>query len=528
MPPLPDDLAAFDALSRRRFLARLARLAGAGLALPGLALPGLAALPAAARRRLVRRTRQPVRVAGRVATPGGAALAGVRVSDGRRVTRTDADGRYALATTAAQPFVFASVPAGHAVPQNDPGTARFYRPLPPDAAGALTADFTFAPLPGGDARHRVLVLADPQTQTPAEMDALHATTVPAVQAVLQAAPDVPTVGVANGDIMFDDLSLYPAYERAVGRMGVPFFQVVGNHDLDVEAHADPGSTATFRRHFGPTYYSFDRGAVRYVVLDDVFWLGNDGYGYATDDYLGYLDAAQLAWLEQDLADAAPGQPVVVFLHIPVFSTRFERQGEDRPSARGAVRNRAALYDLLAPFDAHVVAGHTHENEHRYADGPHEHVVGTVCGAWWSGPICYDGTPSGFAVYDVDGTDVRWRYQATGQPADYQMRLYAPGADPAAPDELVANVWDADDGWTVTWFEDGVRKGPMARRLGTDPLSVELHRGADVPAKRPWVEPVPTRHLFYAPVAPDARRLRVDATDRFGRTYTATHDVERDS
>jgi hypothetical protein len=190
-----------------------------------------------------------------------------------------------------------------------------------------------------------------------------------------------------------------------------------------------------------------------------------------------------------------------------------------------VRNRAALYRLLEPYAAHVVAGHTHENEHRRADGPHEHVVGTVCGAWWSGPICYDGTPSGYAVYDIDGDDVRWRYQSTGEPAEHQMRLYPPGADPAAPDEMVANVWDADDAWTVTWLEDGIRKGPMAQRLGLDPLSVELHRGPDRPEARPWVEPVPTRHLFYAPVSPEARDVRVEATDRFGRTYAAPLQME---
>jgi hypothetical protein len=151
------------------------------------------------------------------------------------------------------------------------------------------------------------------------------------------------------------------------------------------------------------------------------------------------------------------------------------------------------------------------------------VIGATCGAWWSGPICYDGTPKGYAVYEVDGTDIRWRYQSTGHDANHQMRLYPAGSDPSAPDEIVANVWDADDEWTIVWYEDGVRKGEMAQRTGTDPLSEELHRGETMPERRPWVDPVPTNHLFYAPVSEDAQSVRVEATDRFGRTYSMTLD-----
>jgi len=67
---------------------------------------------------------------------------------------------------------------------------------------------------------------------------------------------------------------------------------------------------------------------------------------------------------------------------------------------------------------------------------------------------------------------------------------------------------------------------MARRTGIDPLSEKLHRGEEKPERRPWVEPVLTNHLFYAPVSDDAQRIRVEATDRFGRTYSAVLDDNR--
>lgn len=107
-----------------------------------------------------------------------------------------------------------------------------------------------------------------------------------------------------------------------------------------------------------------------------------------------------------------------------------------------------------------------------------------------------------------------------------MRTYSRGSDPRAPTEIVANIWDWDPEWTVVWYEGGDRRGPMARRTGLDPLSATLHTGPELPPRRTSVEPYATGHLFYAPVAEGARGLRVEATDRFGRTYAASvPDVE---
>jgi hypothetical protein len=211
----------------------------------------------------------------------------------------------------------------------------------------------------------------------------------------------------------------------------------------------------------------------------------------------------------------------VLTHIPAQGSGYERQGLKSPDAAEAVGNRGALLRLLEPYAAHVVVGHMHESEHLTHGRVHEHVAGAACGAWWSGPICYDGTPNGYAVYEIDGEDVRWRYKGTGLAATEQIRAYTHGADPKAPDEIVANVWDWDPSWTVAWYEDGERRGLMSRRTGLDPLSVQLHAGADKPAPpRSWVEPMPTSHLFYAPASRSARAVTVEATDRWGRVYTA--------
>lgn len=480
-------------LSRRRFLGR-----GLG-ALAGLAL-GVRAGGAFAS--------VPRRVRGQVHA-GGRGIAGAGVSDGLQVVATGSDGTFELIADSTRQFVQMTVPAGYRIPVSATGTARFWEPLPASGDEA-SVRFELEPLERSDADHTLLLLADPQTQTTEETGWMHEQTVPDVMRTVQQLGGREVFGIADGDIMYDDLDLYPEYERAVARMGVPFFQVVGNHDLD-RLGTDGASTRTFCERFGPRYYSFDRGAVHYAVLDDVFWHGSG--------YIGYLTDEVLSWLRSDLAMVEAGRTVVVATHIPALGSQHVRTGEASPRLGNSLINRDELYRLLEPYTAHILTGHTHENEHLFHQGIHEHIAGTVCGAWWSGPVCWDGTPGGYGVYDIRGEEVTWRYKATGHPDDHQMRVYPRGADPAAPDEIVANVWDWDPQWTVLWYENGERRGPMARRTGLDPLSVQLHTGPDLPPHRPWVDPLPTSHLFYAPASAGAREILVEATDRFGRVHT---------
>ena len=192
---------------------------------------------------------------------------------------------------------------------NPTGTARFYHPIRPDRRGEMDTLFALERLDGSDDSHTMLLLPDVQTQNAWEMEQFHALSVPDIRATVRSLGDRHTFGVACGDIMYDDLSLYPEYERGVQHMRVPFFQVIGNHDLDLEGGVDEESTRTFTERFGPRYYSFDRGAVHYVVMDNVFYHGTG--------YIGYVQQDQLRWLEEDLAEVEAGRTVIVALHIPV-------------------------------------------------------------------------------------------------------------------------------------------------------------------------------------------------------------------
>jgi hypothetical protein len=456
----------------------------------------------------------PIRIRG-VVRSRGKGLAHVAVTDGVSVVSTDAEGTFTLHSNSNQEFVYLSLPAGYAIPKNPTGTALFYRAIEPNANGEATVQFDLARLAVSDTKHAFFQLADPQTLDDADMMRFRRETVPDVFATSRQFDAQPMFGVACGDIMFDRLEYFPEYEKGVKEMTIPFFQVLGNHDVDLQARTDETSAATFRKHFGPPYYSFNRGEVHYVVMDNIFWFGK---------YIGYLDQTQLDWLKADLATVERGGTVVVFMHIPLYCEQHLRTGAKEPSNSIVVTNRELMYRILEPYRAYVLCGHTHESEYLRDGGVEIHISGAVCGAWWTANICHDGTPNGYSVYEVNGSDLTWRYKSTGKPIDEQMKVYPKGTDPALPEEFFANIWGADARWKVMWYEDGIRRGEMERRQGVDPEAVKLFTGPDLPRRHKWIEPIKTDHLFYAQPTAGAKEIRVEAKDGAGRVYTTTASI----
>jgi hypothetical protein len=490
-------------LKRRGFLKSLG-LAGAGL---GLNVNLLQAKP---EKRIAAGSVSEIAITGRVAA-GGKGIADVTVTDGRSVTRTDAKGNYKLESNAAAGFVYISVPRGYAF-TNEKGIARFYKKIEP-LGDKFRADFELQKLAGDDTKHAFVVWADTQIMDKEDATLLKTQSAPdTLKLVSSYSKDVPFHGIGCGDLVWDKFELFDDYKEAVATTGIPFFQVIGNHDMDLDARTDDFSSATFKKAFGPSYYSFNRGDVHYVVLDDVFFLGT------SKKYIGYIPEHQFAWLEQDLAHVKPGSTVVVSLHIPVNTGAQRRNKLSEEPIGGVVSNRKELYRILKPYKAHIMSGHTHFNEKVFEGDIIEHVHGTVCGAWWTGPICYDGTPNGYGVYEVNGSDIQWYYKPVGQERTHQFRVYPVGAVKEKPEAFAVNVWNWDPQWRVEWFEDGKNMGAMKQEISFDPLSVELHLGAEKPAKRAWVDPVLTDHMFFAQASQASKKITVQVTDRFKNVY----------
>ena len=66
-----------------------------------------------------------------------------------------------------------------------------------------------------------------------------------------------------------------------------------------------------------------------------------------------------------------------------------------------MNNRSHLYELLKPYNAHIMSGHEHYNENYVlADNLYEHVHAPLSTLFWQAPWACDGTPGGYAVYEL--------------------------------------------------------------------------------------------------------------------------------
>ena len=451
----------------------------------------------------------PIRIRGKVTT-GGTGLHRVVVSDGKSVATTNSSGEFELNSSTDRDFVFVSIPAGFEIKKLANGSSDFFQRIDKTKSDQ-NLYFDLAKVASADENHHFLLLSDTQIQNEYEANQLLTVAAPDVKKTIQAINDPNIFGIGCGDLVFDRLELFKEYNQSIQLYDIPFFQVIGNHDMDFGVRSDEWSNQTFKGHFGPNYYSWNRGEIHYVVLDDVFYLGN------SNKYIGYIPEEQLAWLEQDLAQVEKGKTVVVALHIPTFTGAVNRY-PDRDVLGGTVSNREHLYRLLEGYQAHLLSGHTHFNDNMISGNIYEHCHGTVCGAWWSGPICFDGTPNGYAVYEAKGAELKWQYKGTGMDITEQFRVYDTGYHKDFPDLMSLNCWNYDPAWEISWFENGIKKGAPEKILALDPLSVELHLGPQLPMRREWVEPQLNDHMFF--FNPESKEnLVVEAKDRFGNIYT---------
>jgi 3',5'-cyclic AMP phosphodiesterase CpdA len=129
------------------------------------------------------------------------------------------------------------------------------------------------------------------------------------------------------------------FRDIVSELRVPeLYFIPGEHD----AALDGG--ASYRAHFGAQSYSFDRGGVHFIALDNA------------SDPNGALGAPQLAWLQRDLQATPRETRIVVFAHRPLF-----------PLFPNWTWNTADGERALSMFADHphvtVFYGHIHQEHH---------------------------------------------------------------------------------------------------------------------------------------------------------------------
>lgn len=412
---------------------------------------------------------------GYVRDASGSAIEGVVVSDGYTCTVTGADGRYAMQRHPNAYYVYYSTPADCKV-EVDPSTGLplFYQKI---RKSQPQYDFTLT-RQAEETKFRMLAIGDPQVTTTAQVYRFETETVADINSYVAAQTDgLPTYAITLGDIVGNKWELYPDMVKAMARSktSVPVFQTIGNHDHEFPQVTDLSAQRRYEASFGPVNYSFTRGDVHFVSMDDIIHKATGSDAYTS----GFLDW-QFEWLKQDLSYVPRTCAVVLCVHIP-FRGGFNGAGETYFDE---------VLELLAQFDrAWIFSAHTHNNKTNYTHTVgskkiREYILGTSCGAWWHGTVCTDGAPNGYGVFEYDGTSLtNMIYKPTRYDETFQIRLYN-GEDvftggtakswkfdlQQPKNRLMANVWNADDTWTIEVYENGVKTGDMAKKSMIDPWS----------------------------------------------------------
>lgn len=457
-------------------------------------------------------------------------LSQVRVSNGRDIVMTDEDGRYELSVDD-DDIIFVIKPRNYRTPVSEMQLPQFYYVHKPAGSpktrfpgvkptGPLPKSIDFPLIAQAEPEQfHALLFGDPQPRTQKEIDYM------SHDVIEDLVGTDASFGVTLGDIVFDDLSLFEPQARAIALLGIPWYNVIGNHDINYDAKHDHLSDETFERVFGPSYYSFDHGPVHFLVLDDVEWyIKQDGKG----TYRGGLGDEQMEFIRKDLALIPEDQLVVLMMHIPLLD----------------VHDRHELYRLIEqrPFCVSISA-HKHVHQHRFItrkDGwhgpePHHHVVNvTVCGSWWRGApdergvphaLMADGAPNGYSVISFDGHDYHFDFHSASRSASYQMQIHAPEvvkADAAADTQVYANVFNGSEKCTVEMKIDGEWRA-MKYTLEMDPGYIGVYKREEALKDKAWpplVKPGICRHLWKLPLPADlpagSHLMEFRSTDPAGR------------
>lgn len=438
----------------------------------------------------------------------GKGVSGIVVSNGITCTKTNSVGAYILPSDGAN-FVFISTPSGY-ITKEENSIPLFYHKISSDVA---IYDFEIWKNPKDDKHHLFIAQADVQV-TDSECLETYTKMLPdCMDLIKEEGKNKDVFGVDCGDIVGDMPSLYPDYIKATSSLCIPIYRAIGNHDMDYYGRTFETSHHTFEDYFGPTCYSFNKGKAHYIVLNDTFYFGREYF------YMGYIDEKTFHWLEQDLSYIDTSSPVFIIMHIPSQLQEKKIPFEYNYSAiADQMVNASAFHDFLKSYHVHIISGHMHYNRNMiFSPNLMEHNTGAVCGTWWRTDICLDGTPRGYGVYEIDGTNVKWYFKSAGYPKDYQMRTYPIGASKEYPSDIIVNVWNWDENWKVEWFENGINRGEMIHFTGYDPLAEERCRNKEQ-MKYDWISVTPTDHLFRATPQMKNSKIEIKVTDCFGRVY----------
>lgn len=358
-------------------------------------------------------------------------LPDVRVSNGIEVIQTDANGKYSLIVTD-DIIIFVIKPRGYMTPVDENLLPKFYYIHKPhgspeglkyagvEPTGPLpkSIDFPLYEQPEPDT-FKVLVFGDTQPRNMQEIEWL-------AHDVIEEVIGIDAVfGLSLGDLVGDNLNLFLPLSEVIATVGIPWYNVYGNHDMNRRASDDKYADETFERVFGPTCYSYDWGPVHFINIDNVRFLPDKK---DNPPYLSEVGEQQLTYIRNDLAYVPKDQLVVISMHIPLTEIRDVKKLMELLSDRPNTLTLSAHTHIQR--DGFIGQEHGWQGEHKH----HHHNHATTSGSWWQGTLdeigiphttMRDGAPNGYGIFTFSRNKYSIRFKAARRPADYQMNIFAP-------------------------------------------------------------------------------------------------------
>lgn len=487
-------------------------------------------------------------------------LPGVLVSNGVEVVQTDSQGGYSIPAIEGG-FVFVVKPRGMQTridplhlprfyythkPAGSPDEGFRFQGSPPTGPLPASIDFALSEVEEPDT-FDALIVGDPQPASRAEVGHY------AHDVVSELLGRRVLMGLSMGDLVGDDLALYGPLNRVQSTVGVPWYNLHGNHDMNFDAEDDPAADETYEHVYGPTDYAFQYGRVHFILLDDVYWRGRqlDAAGNPTNgNYEPRILNRQVRFVGNYCGAIPEEDLVIVAMHIPLTEVLANEQG--RAGALGLLKVLADRPNVL------TLSAHTHMQHHYFLgadegfESPsgaklHHYNMGTASGSWYRGPVddrglpaatMRDGTPNGYVLAHFEGPKYSFHYKPAGEPSDYQMELYMPDrVGSSEGSQVLANIFAGSERSVVRMRIDGGPWSscelspqvwpPYAALCALDKQQIAAEGSGRTPLPDPAESPHVWRGTIPAGLAVGGHVVEFEEVDQFNATHRAQRAFEVD-
>jgi len=478
--------------------------------------------------------------------PNESGIENILLSNGSDIVKSDAQGNYKI-NLPVDNCLFVINPSGWNVALNEHKLPQFYyhhKPLGSpkmkyagiSPTGKLPNKINFPLIKTtSENQFEFFVFGDPQPSNKNEIDYFSKSIISELSN-----DSIRRFGISLGDIVSDNLQDYPLINQSIAKIGIPWYNVIGNHDLNFDFESDLLSDETFKSVFGPTTFAFEYGACNFIILDDVVYGAIDNR-----KYIGGIREDQFAFIKNYLQHVPKNNLIILCMHIPIFkevADYYFNKETFRPE------DKLRLFELLKDFPhTFSMSAHTHyQMQHFFSAkegwqgaGEHHHFnVGTTSGDWYKGLYRFDGTPDatmrdgtpqGYAIIKINNNTYDISYKTIGHSLNKNMTLYIQQNE--NKQTLLFNNFYLGTQYCKSYCminKDG-KWNEMSYTKEKDPRTLEMRERTALAEKektgRQISEPQPCYHLWKYDVSSFIKQgineCQVKVVDRNGKIYFET-------